>query len=128
MLGSYQDDETLPYRFARIQGIFHVKILFTGSSPPLEKRLDVLWVRWYRVANLGEFGWENRRLPRVEFFEDEPEGPHPYGFIDPNCVIRAVHMEPAFDWASERKLGQDINPFQGVVGAVDEYDYYYVNW
>ena len=125
MLYSQDGDTNLPYWFARIMGIFHVDIVHTDSNMHMRK-VPVLWVRWYQVYNYEEFGWSNRRLLKLEFVPDD--GYQPYGFLDPNCVIRGVHIIPAFSSEYTEQRREEINPLYGQIGDLKEYEVYYLNW
>ncbi|KIO30648.1 hypothetical protein M407DRAFT_20363 [Tulasnella calospora MUT 4182] len=87
--------------YARVLGIFHLQVINTTDSHHLPQRLDVLWIRWLGedpgyVGNPGV-----RRLERVGYV---PEGPFAFGFIDPDVVVRAAHLIPAFIYEKTDKL------------------------
>lgn len=127
MVYSSSPDSKLPYSFARVEGILRVKVIYNGTSPPLEKEMTVLWVRWYCISNEDEMGWENRRLPRVEFMKENEDWPA-YGFVDPDDVIRAVHLIPDYHYKPVTRPAKDVNPFLQGRAAVVEYGEYYLNW
>jgi len=94
-------DDSHPYWFARIIGIFHadVKLLNENLSfpPGPLKRMEFLWVRWFGRDPGAPSGWRARRLPRIGFVDaTESDGSPPFGFLDPAHVIRAVHLMPAY--------------------------------
>jgi hypothetical protein len=84
-----------PFWYAQVLGIFHaqVQLLTAGQlSPP--KRMDFLWVRWLGLDPGYRSGWRAKRLDRVGFVpHNDPEA---FGFLDPDCVLRACHLIPAF--------------------------------
>ena len=132
MMYSNEKDSKMPYCFAKIQGIMRVKALYTGGATNSSLEMDVLWVRWYRISNENEFGWENRRLPRVKFMADRYDKKcQAYGFMDPRDVIRAVHLIPDFIRGEVIRGEDEINPFRRYINEEDtvkEYKRYYVNW
>ncbi|KAF8546525.1 hypothetical protein OG21DRAFT_1479665 [Imleria badia] len=99
MVLSHKDDSNdnaYPYWYARVIGVFHVKVRYRGSEmqDQAPKHFDVLWVRWFTRHMHIKSGWAVRRLPCIGFFpQDEPEG---FGFINPNDVIQGIHLIPAF--------------------------------
>lgn len=113
-----------PFWYAEILGIFHVNICLdtlNGFTP--YKPMDFLWVRWLgldpnqggRSKDIaGELDWVGY-VP-----SDDPEA---FGFLDPDCVVRAAHLIPAF------KNGRTINLCPPSVARDPEgdWEYFYVN-
>ncbi|KAG2123248.1 hypothetical protein DEU56DRAFT_688107, partial [Suillus clintonianus] len=87
-----------PYWYARIVGIFHVYVRYLGaqSRSRTSQRIDFLWVRWFCRDSNHNSGWAARRLHRIGFFDAHEVGAEAFGFIDPQHVIRAVHLIPAY--------------------------------
>jgi hypothetical protein len=85
-----------PYWYARIIGIFHAHVLHTGpnSRTSEPQRMEFLWVRWFGLDQEHPSGWHTKRLHRVGFVDGENEAA--FGFVNPEQVIRAVHLMPAF--------------------------------
>ena len=88
------------YRYARVLGIYHVyerhrATINTAWSE--KKRIEILWVRWFRIDSSRPSGWTAARLPTVTFIMDEADGTDAYGFVNPQDVIRSAHIIPAFD-------------------------------
>ncbi|KAF8874231.1 hypothetical protein BD779DRAFT_1476607 [Infundibulicybe gibba] len=96
--GDTDGNKPHPYWYARIVGIFHAMVRHSGplscSSEP--QHMEFLWVRWFGRDLTHKSGWKARRLHRVGFIDsnEDPEGA--FGFLDPNEVIRGVHLIPAF--------------------------------
>lgn len=127
MILSHEDLENAhPYWYARIIGIFHVDVQYRG--PELHKhapeRIDFLWVRWFARNRNLKTGWAMRRLPCIGFY---PQGEtEAFGFINPEQVVRAAHLIPAFRFGrttallppsiARRKCDND-----------EDWDWYYVN-
>ena len=87
MMYSNSPDNILPYCFACVEGIMKVNIVYTGTQPPLEQEIPVLWVWWYELCNEEELGWDTQRIPQIGFADDKDEEWPRYGFIDPKDVI-----------------------------------------
>lgn len=58
--------------------------------------MDFLWVRWFRLDETHHGGFEAKRLHRLEFTSTNDDDHYAFGFLDPNCVMRASHLIPAF--------------------------------
>ena len=87
------------------------------------RRVDFLWVRWYKVQRGGTDSWRDSELPMLAFppiaLEDA------FGFVDPSDVLRACHIIPAFARGERHKDGVGLS-----LRAKDQDDYnaYYVGW
>lgn len=101
------DDESSAFIYARVLGICHVNVIQIGTATPdyTPKRLDFLWVRWFRTISTGS--WRMRRLERVSFppMVDDCS----FGFIDPNDVVRACHVIPAFSFGVQHPDSQGLS-------------------
>jgi hypothetical protein len=108
MVLSHEDDECAhPYWYARIIGVFHASIQFTGlvSHPAIEpevRNMNFLWVRWFGRDLTYKSGWKAKRLHRVGFVDSQDPGA--FGFLDPTHIIRAVHIIPGFAWGRTAAL------------------------
>jgi len=102
MLLSHEDtdaDETHCYWYARIVAIFHVEVFWKKAENPTRPiRMPFLLIRWLGKDLKTPTGWKARRLHRVGFVDgSELDDPYAaFGFLDPEVVIRAVHLIPAF--------------------------------
>ncbi|KAH9932168.1 hypothetical protein B0H21DRAFT_867145 [Amylocystis lapponica] len=128
MVLSHEDPEgdPHPYWYARVVGVFHVYARQRGSDGVYSEptRLVFLWVRWYGLDMDHLWGWKAKRLPRVGFLDNAEPGA--FGFLDPEQVIRAVHLIPAFAYGRTAEL---LSP-SIVRSPADEdkdWQYYYVN-
>jgi len=97
VLSHENDDERHPYWYAQVIRIFHLDVWYygdknTSTSKPL--RMHVLFVRWFGRNVTFKGGWSAKRLHRLGFFTSEDPGC--FGFLDPDQVIRGVHLIPAF--------------------------------
>ncbi|TFY53971.1 hypothetical protein EVG20_g9898 [Dentipellis fragilis] len=112
------------YWYARIIGVFHTYVARVDTAgEPLH--VDFLWVRWFGRDLTHKSGWKAKGLPQIGFVPDDGTG-DAFGFVDPNDVIRAVHLIPAFAYpCTETLLGHSVARLE------KEYDtdwtYFYVN-
>ncbi|KAH6897581.1 hypothetical protein BKA70DRAFT_1116289, partial [Coprinopsis sp. MPI-PUGE-AT-0042] len=112
-----------PYRYARVLQIFHADVCFVGTLQDGQRnynthRIDFLWVRWFCLAPSG--GSEPSSLERLQF---EPLGQsNSFAFLDPNQVIRTVHLIPQF--AKSKLPKTNISAW---TGEKQQWRYYYVN-
>lgn len=83
-----------PFWYARVLGIYHVNVLYSGPNSTCRtqpRRMFFLHVRWFgrdleqAPANSGP------RLTRLGW-----DAANEFGFIDPEIVLRACHIVPAF--------------------------------
>ncbi|KJA14075.1 hypothetical protein HYPSUDRAFT_107425, partial [Hypholoma sublateritium FD-334 SS-4] len=120
-------DKDHPFEYGRIISIFHVDVVIkldkaVVSPTPVSK--EVLWVRWYKRDSSYDAGFKKKRLHRLQFFPCND--PAAFGFLDPDEVIRAVHLIPAFRFGktsnlfSEESLGR-------APGEFEDWKYFYVN-
>lgn len=85
-----------PFLYARVLGIYHVNVVYTGEGrlDYNARRVDFLWVRWFRYVGNRSRAWNDLRLDSVDFPPMATEGA--YGFVDPSDVLRGCHVIPAF--------------------------------
>ena len=96
MLASDDDDESHPYWYARVIGIFHVNVIYTGTGmlDYLPWRLDFLWVRWFEYDAARSVGWDRYKLDPLRF--PPLSSQHAFGFVDPRNVLRGCHVVQGF--------------------------------
>lgn len=58
-----------PYAYAQVLGMFRVDVLH-GPTMSEEARMDVLWVRWFKLDEPYQAGWNAKRLYRLKFIPD----------------------------------------------------------
>ena len=131
LLRSPHDSDDHPYSYARVLGIFHAMVSYHGPGSTHEtrkpRRLDLLWVRWFEYASSHPSGFQHRALPRVFFPDALDPDEHPFGFVDPDLVIRASYLMPAWDHgktsdeylATSKLARQDTDD-------TEDFQYYYV--
>jgi len=95
VLNNVDDDH--PFAYAQVLGIYHVNVVLKGPETVnlRPRRLDFLWVRWYRTTS--NHSWQSYKLDCVRFppMADEDA----FGFLDPRDVLRACHLIPRFSTA-----------------------------
>ena len=87
-------DGTHPYAYARVLGIFRLDVLH-GPTMSSETRMDVVWVRWFKIDETHRAGWKSKRLYRITFVPALDGGA--FGFLDPDDVVRRSHLLPGFN-------------------------------
>jgi hypothetical protein len=112
------------YRFARVLGIYHANVLCKtlGQSNLKLFRMEFLWVRWYQLASIPPSRGKPLRLLRLHFPPVNDTGS--FDFLDPNDVLRACHILPAFAHGKKYLDGVGLSRC-----ASDSQDYriYYIN-
>jgi hypothetical protein len=85
-----------PFLYARVLGIYHVNAIYTGEGmlDYNTRRVDFLWVRWFRYVGSRSCTWNDLRLDSVDFPPMATEGT--FGFVDPRDVLRGCHIIPTF--------------------------------
>ena len=105
---SHEDDEDsqnkFPYWFRRIVGIFHAAVVYSGpGSRSVEpQHMEFLFVRWFGRDLGHQGGWNTKQLHRIGFVDGKDDAA--FGFLDPQEVIRGVHLIPAFHYGRMRDL------------------------
>jgi len=122
VMGLARDDPSHPYVYARVLGIYRVKVLHPTMAAPTS--MDVLWVHWLQIDHTHRAGWKAKRLYRVQFAPSPEEGA--FGFLDPDDVIRGTHLIPCFN------NGLIVDPPATSVSKWDyapkaNWQYYYIN-
>ncbi|TFK84678.1 hypothetical protein K466DRAFT_496115, partial [Polyporus arcularius HHB13444] len=103
LLASGDDSRNHPYWYARVLDVFHVRVCYTGPGATRATRrwqsMDVLSVRWFKQDLEHACGFQHRRLPRITFVGmHDLDDTEPFGFVNPEDVIRASYLIPAFAW------------------------------
>lgn len=131
MVLSHENERSHPYWYARIIHIFHVMVQHRdgpGSLFSAPVRMDVLFVRWFRRDVNYPSGWSAKQLHRLQFFDQESSS-DAFGFLDPDCVVRGVHLIPAFHHGYTQELLPGPSCIRCVKDDLPEHDrtYYYIN-
>ena len=94
----------------------------SATQHPVSK--EVLWVRRFRRDKSYWAGFEQKRLHRLEFLSSGDESA--FGFLDPDEVIRASHLIPAFHYGPTTEFLSGES-FGRAAGELDDYRYFYIN-
>jgi len=131
MVLSHKDlDESVndehPYWYACIIGVFHayVRHLRLTSKSENPHKMDLLWVCWFGHDLMHCGGWKAKCLHRIGFLYGNDASA--FGFLDPNEVIQAIHIIPAFAYGHISTL---LVPSIACQPSKNDEDwlYYYVN-
>lgn len=128
MLLSNEDGnrDSHPFSYARVLGVFHTNIIFTGpgSKDFRSRRVDFLWVRWFELVpeRTVVHGWEQNALDTVRFLPMADEDA--FGFVDPADVLRGCHVIPSFVDGPLHPNGVAISR---CAGDSEDWKRYYIN-
>jgi hypothetical protein len=124
MLASAEDDKAVghhPFWYAQVLGIFHCLVY---ERPNYHfKRINFLWIRWLGRETGFRSGTFARRLDKVGFLEGTSEDSSPFGFVDPEDVIRSSHLIPSF---REGKVNDLLGRKSFVQQNSGDWSFYYV--
>jgi hypothetical protein len=131
MVLSHEDQNTNPghshpYWYARIIGTFHAMVQHTGllSRGSEPQHMSFLWIRWYGRDFSHKAGWKAKRLHRIGFVD--ADDPFAFGFLDPQSVIRGVHLIPAFNHGRTGDLLQPNSIARTTADGDKDWQFYYV--
>lgn len=107
VLSSETEEDTSsshPYWYARVIGVFHANVLYRGplSQTSEPQHMEFLFVRWFGRDMSWKSGWKAQQLHRVGFIPGDDDSA--FGFINPDQVIRGVHLIPAFTFGRTEDL------------------------
>jgi hypothetical protein len=121
-----EGDHAHPYWYARVLGIYHVRVLHTGefSKSSQLQTLQFLHVRWFGHHVKHRSGWKARQLHRVSFIDGDSE---PFGFVDPAHVIRAAHLNLAFTFRKTEDLLGPSKITRHETDGDEDWQFYYVS-
>ncbi|OJT02243.1 hypothetical protein TRAPUB_13472 [Trametes pubescens] len=131
LLARDRADGAHPYWYARVVGILHAYVRYTGPGAHSRwktwQRLEMLWVRWYEFDTTYASGFQERRIPRLRFVDAHDKDAVAFDFIDPADVLRGTYIIPSFDGG----LTTDYLDYAGSVGRHEshpdeDYRYYFV--
>jgi hypothetical protein len=72
-------------------------------TDPLQ--MNILFVHWFGMDSPdGQSGWGAQWMHKVGFLPDTDAHGPAFGFLDPNKVIRMVHMIPVFSSVCVKNL------------------------
>ncbi|TFK81507.1 hypothetical protein K466DRAFT_531692 [Polyporus arcularius HHB13444] len=129
------DNHTHPYIYARVIRIFHVNVRLYDSPMQDFERMDVVFVRWFRVDHSAPGGFEHKRLHRLEFVPTRSgSDEHAFGFVNPSDVVRGCHIVPAYaygriDWLLGPSMAREVAGKSEKLSELhSDYRYHYVNF
>jgi hypothetical protein len=124
LLSASEDLNNHQYAYARVLGIYHVNIIYTGpnSSNYSAKRMEFLWVRWFAVVDDEpvERSWDRQQLDSLQLLPVQHKDA--FGFVDPANVLRGVHVIPRFAMGRQHAVGKGIS--QCARDSQDWHQYY----
>ena len=123
-----ENEDPHPYWYARILGIYHANIRHIGpnSKSPEPQKMKFLFVRWFGRDQNPRPGWKAKRLIRLGFVPGNDGSA--FGFLDPNQIIRAVHLIPAFKWGRVTTKYLSRSPIaRGTKDADSDWQLFYVS-
>jgi hypothetical protein len=96
LLSDDDQDESHPFRYARVLGVYHVNVVYTGPGmlDYQARRLDFLWVRWFQYSLSKSVEWADYKLDSIRFPPITWDSS--FGFVDPKDVLRACHIIGSF--------------------------------
>jgi hypothetical protein len=90
-----EDDTSHPFSYFRILGVFHVDVVHNiPDATKVPTSIEVLWVRRLCRDTTYRAGFKAKRLHRLQFVPGDD--PTAFSFLNPDEVIRGVHLIPAF--------------------------------
>jgi hypothetical protein len=110
MLLQVADGVRHQYRYARVLGIYHANVIYSGRGgggkvDHRSRRMEFLWVRWFENINNGSVlqGWRKGRFDELRFHQIASK--EAFGFVDPGDVLRGCHLIPRFLLGKSRNEG-----------------------
>ena len=122
--GHDSHDDNHPFLYARVLGIYHVNVIYTGTKivDYASRRLDFLWVRWFSYDKPQMMCWKQCKLDSVFFPPMASEGA--FGFVDPSEVLRASYIVPRFKTG---RVHSDLVSLSRCANDSHDWKRYYVN-
>ncbi|KAI0754545.1 hypothetical protein C8Q80DRAFT_1117222 [Daedaleopsis nitida] len=112
------------FLYARVLGAYHANVVYNGpgSRDYHPRRVDFLWVRWYKAVRGGGISLEVSELPEVSFHPIHSD--FAFGFVDPAAVLRACHIIPL--WSAGRCHAEGEYGLSGCARDKDDYKRYLI--
>lgn len=116
-----------PYWYARILGVFHVRVVHLGPAATNRsvQHLEFLWVRWFGMVPGHRYGSKLARLPKIGFVPDDDA--LAFGFLDPSLIIRGCHLIPAFNEGRTSDLLTALLTAGRPAGETEDWVAFFVN-
>ncbi|KIO17436.1 hypothetical protein M407DRAFT_84987, partial [Tulasnella calospora MUT 4182] len=114
--------------YAHVMGIFHCRVRDRTEDSTEWVQLDILWICWFGADPDERCGLKVKRLELVGYVPDT-DGPGAFGFVDPNDVVRACHISPAFHHGTRQDLlssAESVAFDMKMEDGGEDYELYYV--
>lgn len=100
---SEDEGDPHPFWYARVLHVFHVNIISAPTADFRARcgyrgRMDIMWVRWFGRDLLSPAGWKACKLDTIGYIEPSPRSAQSFGFLDPELIVRACHLIPAYKY------------------------------
>ncbi|KAJ7053136.1 hypothetical protein C8F01DRAFT_1375308 [Mycena amicta] len=129
MMLSPENDTTHPFSYAQVLMVCHANVVRKSDPTAAPQRIDFLWVRRYAFDATYKSGFKRKRLHRLQFLPETDA--NAFAFINPDEVIRASHLIPAFAHKTRNDLLANDSvgrlPREGL-RSDEDWAYYYVNF
>lgn len=116
-----------PFIYGKVIAILHADVGLVGDigrrGPQyFHRRMEILWVRWYKLLPRQDLELGALTLDEVELIPIDKPGSH--SFIDPEDVTRACHIVPNFQMGKRypEGVGKSVVADDG-----KDYERYFVN-
>lgn len=113
-----------PFKYARVLGIYHANVIYVGHGMVdyQPRRMEFLWVRWYKTSGVTRNGWKDNKLDWINFPPINKDDS--FGFVDPSEVLRSCHIIPRFRAGKRHADGTGLSH---CAQDSDDWVQYYVN-
>jgi hypothetical protein len=87
--------------------------------------MEFLFVRWFGHDLKHRGGWRNKWLHRIGFVDGDDNAA--FGFLDPQEVIRGVHLIPVFYYGRTCELFPPSRIARPDYDKDEDWQYFYIN-
>jgi hypothetical protein len=124
LLSNDDDDESHPFCYARVLGVYHVNVVYTdpGMLDYQARRLDFLWVCWFQYSTTRSMQWADYWLDHIHFPPITSD--NEFGFVDPRDILRACHIIAGF---ASGKVHRDAISISRLANDSQDWQCYCVN-
>ncbi|KZP10392.1 hypothetical protein FIBSPDRAFT_708239, partial [Athelia psychrophila] len=118
------DPGALSYRYGRVLGTYHAKVIYNGPGriDYQQHRIEFVWVRWFDEVGREGIDPNQRRLPRLRFVPLDDDDA--FGIVDPSDILRGCHVVPRF---SRGQVHTDNSGQSNLARDALDWKEYYVN-
>jgi hypothetical protein len=92
------------YWYAWVVEVFHIVVKYTsvGSQTSEWQTVQFLWIRWFGQDPSYIDGFKAHYLHCIGFVDNSTPGA--FGFLDPQVIIHAIHLIPAYSHSRTNNL------------------------